>query len=470
MTLTFRLLASYAAVLLASLSVVTVVAFFLVENYRDELAWERLKQDTRPILTQVRSLSQTESSLNEISRALEEQAKLNDVYIFVGNATGDIVRQASPQGPQEPIELSPEALPIELSGPTEGRFSVPGDGSHLFYAVSIERFFRSRTSLNIESLVVSVPRDGVFSILADLVPAFLWAGLVGLGVSGLLAFFLARSIYKPIQQLSEATEAIARGDYDREIPVRGSKEVRGLGTGLNRMAAQARSSNQRLRFFVADVSHQLRNPLTSIRGFAQAIIDGTASDAATVQKAAQTIEDESMRMMRQVEQLLELARMQSGQVTMAHEPFDVNELLGHCQEIFAVQEKERRVEIRLKVDPLPPVVGDIDRMEQVFINLIDNAIKHSPTDGQVGITGRWTASNLIEVTVSDSGPGIPPEELPRVFERFYQADSTGGGTGLGLAIAREIVIAHRGEIEVQSQPGEGTEFTVKLPTGPSTSH
>ena len=175
-------------------------------------------------------------------------------------------------------------------------------------------------------------------------------------------------------------------------------------------------------------------------------------------------------MMRQVEQLLELARMQSGQVDMARTPFDVNELLEHCQEIFAVHEKENRIQVRIEIDPLPPVIGDIDRMEQVFVNLIDNARKHSPAGGEVVITGRWTTSSLIEVSVSDSGPGIPPEELSRVFERFYQADSTGGGTGLGLAIAREIVMAHQGEIEVQSGPGEGTEFIVKLPTGPSTSH
>ncbi|MCZ6789525.1 MAG: HAMP domain-containing sensor histidine kinase, partial [Chloroflexi bacterium] len=363
---------SYAIVLLSSLSVVTVFAYLLVEDHRDELARERLEQDARQVFAQIRPLFQSESSLNEIARAFDEQARLNDVYLFLGNATGGVVRQASPQDSQEANELTPEALPFDLTGTIEGRLSMREGGTHLYFAVSIARFFQSRNPLNIETLVVSVPRDGVFSIVSDVAPAVLWAGLIGLGVSVLSAFYLARSVHKPIQRLSEATEAIARGDYDHKIPELGSKELRGLGAGLNRMAAQAKSSNQRLRFFVADVSHQLRNPLTSIRGFAQAILDGTAKDTETVQRAAQTIEEESMRMMRQVEQLLELARMQSGQVDMARTPFDVNELLEHCHEIFAIHEKENRIQVRIEIDPLPPVIGDIDRMEQVFVNLIDN--------------------------------------------------------------------------------------------------
>ena len=184
-------------------------------------------------------------------------------------------------------------------------------------------------------------------------------------------------------------------------------------------------------------------------------------------KAAEVIGDESDRMMRQVEQLLELARMQSGQVSMEKKAFNANELLDHCQEVFEFQAAEKNVALKLDVEPLPPVLGDIDRTEQVFVNLIDNAIKHSPIAGEVLIKGRWADAGSVQISISDSGPGIPPEELSRVFERFYRADGPAGGTGLGLAIAREIVLAQGGEIKVFSRPGEGTDFVVSLPTGPT---
>jgi two-component system sensor histidine kinase ResE len=231
------------------------------------------------------------------------------------------------------------------------------------------------------------------------------------------------------------------------------------------MSRQVKLSQQRLRDFVADVSHQLKSPLTSIRGFAQAILDGTAGDYDTRLRAAQVIEDEFKRMIRQVDGLLELSRMQSGQIQMAREPVDIKELLEHCRDIFAIRAEEKGV-LLLKTDavPLAPVIGDIDRLEQVFSNLLDNALKHSPLGGEVSITGRQTTAGAIEITVADSGLGIPSEQLPYVFERFYQVGEVRTGVGLGLAIAREIVLAHGGKIEAKSPPGQGAEFTVVLPT------
>jgi len=257
---------------------------------------------------------------------------------------------------------------------------------------------------------------------------------------------------------------MAQGQYDQEVPVAGPKEVRGLAATFNKMARQVKMSEQRLRYFVADVSHELRSPLTSIRGFAQAMLDGTAGDSDTRSRAAQVIEDESKRMIRQVDELLELSRMQSGQIQMAREPVDMKDLLEHCQEIFTIRAEEKGVLLGTQIEPLMPVVGDIDRLEQVFSNLLDNALKHSPAGGEVNITGRNTATDTVEITVADSGPGIPPEQLPYVFERFYQAGGVRTGSGLGLAIVREIVVAHGGEIEASSAPGVGTEFRVSLPT------
>jgi two-component system sensor histidine kinase ResE len=257
---------------------------------------------------------------------------------------------------------------------------------------------------------------------------------------------------------------MAQGKYDQEVPIAGPEEVKGLAASFNQMAIQVQLSEQRLRNFVADVSHQLKSPLTSISGFAQAILDGTANDSDTRLRAAKVIEDESKRMIRQVDELLELSRMQSGQIQMTREAVNLTEVLEQCREIFSMRAEEKELLLRKDIEPLMPVASDIDRLEQVFSNLLDNALKHSPAGGEVSIIGRQITPDYVEIRVADSGPGIPREQVAHVFERFYQAGIVRTGVGLGLAIAKEIVLAHGGKIEVNSTPGERTEFIVRLPT------
>ncbi|MFH1016201.1 MAG: HAMP domain-containing sensor histidine kinase [Chloroflexota bacterium] len=286
--------------------------------------------------------------------------------------------------------------------------------------------------------------------------------MIALILSLIIALLFARSIYQPINRVKIAAEKMAQGHYDQEIPVAGPRECQELAASFNQMAQQVKRSQQQLRHFVADVSHQLKSPLTSIHGFAQALLDGTANDEAAKQRAATIISEESRRMKKQVDQLLEIARMQAGQLRIERAPVDVNELLEHCREVFTVQADEKQVKIKIAAEPLMNVPGDFDRLEQVFSNLLDNAIKNSPEDGEVRLKGR-NLTNEVEVSVSDDGPGIAPEQLPFLFERFHQATSVRSGYGLGLAIAREIVTAYGGTIEAKSEPGEGAQFIVRLP-------
>jgi signal transduction histidine kinase len=166
-----------------------------------------------------------------------------------------------------------------------------------------------------------------------------------------------------------------------------------------------------------------------------------------------------------VEELLEFSRLESGQITMVKEPVDLKELLQQCYEIFLMHAEEKGVNLKTDIVPLPPVIGDIDRLEQVFSNLLDNALKHTPSGGDINIIARHPNPNFAEISITDTGPGIPAEQMRHVFERFYRADPSAGkaGAGLGLAIARQIVLAHRGDIMAKSTLGKGTEFVVRLP-------
>jgi signal transduction histidine kinase len=321
---------------------------------------------------------------------------------------------------------------------------------------------------------------GLFLVLADQQPRFpalrfffedlLWPLLQAAVIAALVALLLVLAISRwalgPVQQMARVAQGIARGDYSQNAPVTGPDEVRTLGQSINTMAQQVQASAQAQRDFLANVSHDLKTPLTSIQGFAQAIQDGTAESPEMVKHSAGIIYDEAERMRRLVGDLLDLARLDAGLRALNRAPVEMRLLLGSLVEKFALraQAKDLTLETRLPAQ-LPVLKGDADRLAQVFTNLLDNALHHTPAGGRVTLTAEMTPAGL-EVAVADTGPGLPPEALSRVFERFYQVDKSRArpaGVGLGLAISKEIVEAHHGQIRAESAPGQGARFIVRLP-------
>ena len=469
MSLRVRLILSHTLIVVLCLCIVAVAVAALLQGYRTKFAVARLDDMTVPLYIQARSLAQGEASLDEVWDNLAVQAVENGVYILLIDSEGTIVRQASPGDGlgERPLRLPSGWMPDDLSEPYHGTYVASGGQSFVYAAYPLAGLFGPEKANVPEALVLAVPRSGALALWAGLARPFLWAGLIALAASVLVAIWLARSLYRPLHRVTRAAERMAQGDYGQEIAAEGPQEVRGLALAFNHMAQQVQQSQQRLRQFVADVSHELRSPLTSISGFAQAILDGTARDQAAQARAVGIIDDESRRMRRLVDELLELSRIESGQVQIAQGTVDVSELLAHCAELFQLRAEDRGVALELDLGAVPAVTGDIDRLEQVFANLIDNALKHTPAGGQVRIASR-EAGGHVEVAIADSGPGIPFEERPHIFERFYRSDaSPGDGTGLGLAIARELARAHGGDIEVRSPAGQGAELVVTLPLGPS---
>ena len=299
----------------------------------------------------------------------------------------------------------------------------------------------------------------MFSVLGQ-------SGLVAFALALLLALWISNSIASPLHSISEAAREVAEG---RQITVKpsGPLEVRQLGEAFNQMSLQVHASNQSQRDFVANVSHELKTPLTSVQGFAQAIMDGTASSPEAQKQAAKVIYDEAGRMHRMVLDLLDLAKLDAGTADLEMESVNLTVLLDSVIERFKPQSASEQVELVAKYEKLPAVVGDGDRLAQVFNNLVDNALTHTPAGGSVYLIGHEIHGE-VHISVADSGPGIPEDELSRIFERFYQLDKSrqGGpahGAGLGLAIASQIVYAHQGQITAKSIEGQGSTFTVRLP-------
>lgn len=316
------------------------------------------------------------------------------------------------------------------------------------------------------ALVLLAPRPSPIAALGEafLLPLILRAALVALGASVVLAWLISRWVSAPLQNTAQAARSVAAGDYELRLTPSGPDEAHSLATSFNEMVEQVQGNQQAMRDFVANVSHELRTPLTSIQGYAQAILDGTAPDA---KSAAGVIHDESERLGRLVEELLDLARMDTGQAPLERRPVDLVAVLSAIVERLELKAAEKSVQLENEVNSLPSLIGDGDRLAQVFTNLIDNALKHTPKGGRVRLKGE-TGSGWVSVHVDDTGPGIPPEELSRIFERFYQIDKARSGSGprgagLGLAISREIVEAHGGSLKAKSVVRKGSRFTVRLP-------
>jgi signal transduction histidine kinase len=467
MSLRMRLILSYVLIIVLCLGIVAASLVVLLGDQINRLAMARLADTALPIYVQFRAAARGQVPLNQAWTNLQEMSQETGTYIFLLDAEDTVLKQAVPKDNSwtPPSKLEIPKPPTDRPTPYRGTYTAPDGERFIFVAQPLAGLFRPTNPPNPETLVLAVPRSQALAIWADFAKPFLWAGLVALAVSILIAVVLARSVYVPIRRVTNAAEEIARGNYEQQVPVDGPKEVKGLAKSFNQMSKQVKHSQQMLRDFVADVSHELRSPLTSIKGFAQAMVDGTAKGKEAQLKAATVIEDESKRMMRLVEELLEFSRLESGQVTMVKEPVDLKELLQQCHEIFSMHAEEKDIKLKTDIEPLPPVIGDIDRLEQVFSNLLDNALKHTPTGGDVSIIARHTNPNFAEISITDTGPGIPAEQMQHVFERFYRADPKAGkaGAGLGLAIARQIVLAHGGDIMAKSTLGKGTEFVVRLP-------
>ncbi|MGE5777223.1 MAG: sensor histidine kinase, partial [Chloroflexota bacterium] len=254
----------------------------------------------------------------------------------------------------------------------------------------------------------------------------------------------------------------------RSVVPRGPHEVQDLTRAFNSMVARVQRTQKSQRDFVANVSHELKTPLTSVQGFAQAILDDTANTPEARKQAAQIIYGEAGRMHRMALDLLDLARLEAGTADLKMSAVDMGVLLRGIVEKFAPQAAQAGVNLQLNIPESPPaLIGDGDRLAQVFTNLVDNALKFTPAGGQITLSAANAGAEM-ETSVTDTGKGIPPEALPHLFDRFYQVDRSraGGekhGAGLGLAIVQEILQAHGGRIIVRSEVGRGTTFVIRLP-------
>jgi two-component system OmpR family sensor kinase len=322
------------------------------------------------------------------------------------------------------------------------------------------------------------------SFLDQVNRALLLAGALAGALSILLGLGLSRGLTAPLARLTAAARRIAGGDLSQRVPETGSAEMAALGQAFNQMAADLEKTEELRRNMVADVAHELRTPLSVLQGNLRAILDGVYP---LEQAEIAALYDETRLLSRLVDDLHELAQAEAGQLHLDLRPTDLVKVIQTTVANLAIAAEAKGVRLTMDLtDGLPPVLADPDRLAQIMRNLLSNALRHTPEGGQITVSVMYNEP-VVRIVVADTGEGIPPEDLPHVFDRFWRADrsrarETGGpstalrrgsgqgsgrGSGLGLAIARHLVQAHGGEMGVESKIGQGSRFWFTLPAASS---
>ena len=294
--------------------------------------------------------------------------------------------------------------------------------------------------------------------------SLLWAGIGAAAIGTLLVWLLSRRTLAPLKSLGATARRLGRGDLSQRAETSGPTEVRELAQSFNVMAEGLEDAERQRRNLTADVAHELRTPLSNIQGYLEAIKDGVVQPTS---ETIDTIHGQALHLSRLVEDLRLLAQVEAGELALQLSPTPLDGLLQSAVEAVRPRAEAKDVTLSLDVPPsLPLLPVDSTRITQVVGNLLENAITHTPDGGAVSVLAA-PANDGLEISVTDTGPGIEPGDLPRIFDRFYRADRsrsrTTGGSGLGLTIARRLVEAHGGTLEADSSLGEGSRFTIRLP-------
>ncbi len=492
-TLRGRITATYFLVVLISLLLASLFFLFFLGRYirtsdREDLGRQvdavarDIKQVNRQFLPAVSGQSapsklpgQAQSAPSEqntevqarklIGNIMNTEAEVLEAKLLLVGPTGQVVEESAgkPVFGNRVIQL-PEGIFSE-TGPVVVERYFPGLRKDYLFATAPTALAKGQ--LGYLAAIKNI--EPVRPVAGSLVAYVALAGLIALALTMALAFYLSSAISRPVREVTEAAQRMAAGDYDQEVEVRGSDETAELAHDFNVMSERVRTAYELQRDFVGNVSHELRTPLTSIEGFSQALLDGVSRSPEEQRRSLEIINQESKRLNRLLGDLLLLSQIDAGELTAEKEPVDLVDMLRKLESMYSGRAESMGVTLRVDAPGRPlSLFTDSDRLERILTNLLDNALKYTGEGGTVALSAA-AQDGFARISVADTGPGIPPEQLPLIFERFHRVDRSRakklGGSGLGLSICKELVETLGGTIRVQSLVGQGTTFTVTLPVG-----
>jgi len=440
--LSFRLLLAFALVIIV---IVGSAFFFAHRNTRIEIGrlGERVEEmQTRRFEVEISNQHLRQGSWEAVQPLVTQWGRLSGRRIILTDISDMVVADSDGKIVGEIFLAKDTGLPI-----------IPPWQNDTIGTVYIDPLESS--DVNKAALQITYNTTGRF---------FLWGGLMAVAIALLLTFILSRRILAPVKALTVAAKNFGKGDFSQRVHSVDKGEVGELAESFNSMAANLENAEQLRRNMVADVAHELRTPLSNLRGYLEAINDGMIKpDKDTIH----LLNEETTTLTRLIDELQELSIADAGELKLVFRKEKLHKLIK--ESVTAIKTKAGEKGLVISTDlpaSLPDILLDAHRIKQVLRNLLENAVAHTGRDGSINISALHK-NDQVSISVSDTGEGIPPEDLPNIFERFYRVDRSRtratGGSGLGLTIAKRLVEAHGGQIHVTSKPGEGSIFTITLP-------
>jgi len=352
---------------------------------------------------------------------------------------------------------------ISIAAGVPSRASLEGHS----YFVAAQQIPPGQDPLHASYVVLAQPQTFAASAAAgELASRLLEAGGAALVVAMLLVLLISQSLTRPLTQLASAAEDIAAGNYSRRVSIKGQDEIGMLGSAFNRMGEAVERARKVQRDFLANVSHELKTPLTSLIGFSQALVDGSLLNENERTRAATIVHEESERVLRMAQELLDLARVEAGSISLHITAVDLGGQLQQELEIVRPRARARELSLNLNVpDDIPPVAADQERLHQILDNLLDNAVKYAPVGSTINAAARLSGGS-VETVVSNPA-GVHRPDPDRMFDRFYRADpsrsAAAGGVGLGLSISRELAAAMKGRLWADFDDSGNLRMHLMLP-------
>jgi signal transduction histidine kinase len=444
-SLRIRLIVAFTVVILIAIGTVSIFASQAsqakIKEYEQHTEQVKLDRDNR-LLTMY---FMNGEKLGGLQLPIEHMASLYGQTIIMTDTSGTVVADS------DSLHVGMKYDPVWLG--KDQQVETIQNGDAILGTLYLSPDVLSQTGAgSIKSLSVAINQ---FLLLG---------GVLALVAALIITLFFSRRLSAPIHALTLAARRIGAGDFAAKVTPAGNDEVGELVTNFNSMAAQLSQAEERRRNLIADVAHELRTPVSDIRSYLEAIHDGLMQPS---QSNLDSIYEDIILLSRLINDLQLLALADAGELTLVYQPDDLARVINGA--VASVQPRANNKGISLKLNlpnQLPVTEIDSHRISQVLNNLLDNAIRHTQLGGEVAVSAQGLARH-VEVTISDTGEGIPPEDLPHIFERFYRVDKSRakatGGNGLGLAIAKRLIEAHGGKISVESQVGKGSRFIFSIP-------
>ncbi len=442
-SLQFRLIVAFTLVLALALGSISWYVGFAAQREVERLQQEVEEGRAARVEQLVSQSYSARRGWTDLQPTVEQAGALYGWRIVVKDSQGNVVGDSHLQFGRPPRQTRQgSSFPILSGGSEVGSLAIaPSDAPEI------------------------APEPPFSQLVSAVQHSLLWTGLAA-GVAGiLLVSLVSRRILAPVRLLSSAARGLGQGDLSRRVPTPGRDEVGQMARTFNSMADSLEKVEHQRRNLVADVAHELRTPLSNIQGYLEAVKDGLLQpDSATIEIIYQQV----LQLAHLVEDLRLLALAEAGALRLNRELDSLADVLHGSVEAVRPRAEAKGVAVSLDAQPEFPLIEmDRTRMAQVIGNLLENAIQHTPEGGHVTVRLEAVESAAARVTVADTGEGIPPEDIPRVFERFYRVDASRsratGGVGLGLTIAKQLVEAHGGTIRAESTPGKGSRFIFELP-------